>query len=91
MCIRDRRVDMADLAAVEAACATGIDLLWVETPSNPLMKLSDIAALAALAHAQNALLVCDNTFASPVLQQPLALGADIVMHSTTKYLSLIHI
>ena len=80
-----QRVDMADLAAVEAACASGIDLLWVETPSNPLMKLSDIAALAALAHAQNALLVCDNTFASPVLQQPLALGADIVMHSTTKY------
>ena len=78
-------VDMADLAAVEAACASGIDLLWVETPSNPLMKLSDIAALAALAHAQGALLVCDNTFASPVLQQPLALGADIVMHSTTKY------
>lgn len=80
-----QRVDMADLAAVEAACATGIDLLWVETPSNPLMKLSDIAALAALAHAHGALLVCDNTFASPVLQQPLALGADIVMHSTTKY------
>ena len=80
-----QRVDMADLAAVEAACASGIDLLWVETPSNPLMKLSDIAALAALAHAQNALLVCDNTFASPVLQQPLALGADIVIHSTTKY------
>ena len=78
-------VDMADLAAVEAACASGIDLLWVETPSNPLMKLSDIAALAALAHAQGALLVCDNTFASPVLQQPLALGADIAMHSTTKY------
>ena len=80
-----QRVDMADLAAVEAACASGIDLLWAETPSNPLMKLSDITALAALAHAQNALLVCDNTFASPVLQQPLALGADIVMHSTTKY------
>lgn len=80
-----QRVDMADLAAVEAACATGIDLLWVETPSNPLMKLSDIAALAALAHGHGALLVCDNTFASPVLQQPLALGADIVMHSTTKY------
>ena len=80
-----QRVDMADLAAVEAACATGIDLLWVETPSNPLMKLSDIAALAALAHVHGALLVCDNTFASPVLQQPLALGADIVMHSTTKY------
>ena len=80
-----QRVDMADLAAVEAACATGIDLLWVETPSNPLMKLSDIAALATLAHRHGALLACDNTFASPVLQQPLALGADIVMHSTTKY------
>ena len=78
-------VDMADLAAVEAACASGIDLLWVETPSNPLMKLSDIAALATLARTHDALLVCDNTFASPVLQQPLALGADIVMHSTTKY------
>lgn len=80
-----QRVDMADLPAVEAACATGIDLLWVETPSNPLMKLSDIAALAALARTHDALLVCDNTFASPVLQQPLALGADVVMYSTTKY------
>ena len=80
-----QRVDMADLVAVQAACATGIDLLWVETPSNPLMKLSDIAALATLARTHDALLVCDNTFASPVLQQPLALGADIVMHSTTKY------
>ena len=79
------RVDMADLAAVRAACANGVTLLWVETPSNPLMKLSDIAALTALAHEHGALLVCDNTFASPVLQQPLALGADIVMHSTTKY------
>lgn len=80
-----QRVDMADLPTVEAACATGIDLLWVETPSNPLMKLSDITALAALARTHDALLVCDNTFASPVLQQPLALGADVVMHSTTKY------
>ena len=79
------RVDMADLAAVRAACANGVTLLWVETPSNPLMKLSDIAALTALAHEHGALLVCDNTFASPVLKQPLALGADIVMHSTTKY------
>ena len=79
------RVDMADLAAVRAACANGVALLWVETPSNPLMKLSDITALATLAHEHGALLVCDNTFASPVLQQPLALGADIVMHSTTKY------
>jgi cystathionine gamma-synthase len=80
-----RRLDMADLAAVRAACAEGVGLIWAETPSNPLMKVSDIAALAALAHEHGALLVCDNTFASPVLQQPLALGADIVMHSTTKY------
>ena len=79
------RADMSDLAAVRAACAGGVALLWAETPSNPLMKLSDIAALAAIAHEHCALLVCDNTFASPVLQQPLALGADIVMHSTTKY------
>jgi cystathionine gamma-synthase len=78
-------LDMADLDAVRTACAKGLDLLWLETPSNPLMKISDIAALAALAHEHGALLACDNTFASPVLQQPLALGADIVMHSTTKY------
>ena len=79
------RVDMADLASVRAACANGVTLLWVETPSNPLMKLSDIAALTALAHEHGALLVCDNTFGSTFLQQPLELGADIVMHSTTKY------
>ncbi len=83
--IRVQRVDMADLQAVRAACAQGVDLLWVETPSNPLMKICDIAALAVIAQAHAALLVCDNTFASPVLQQPLALGADIVLHSTTKY------
>ncbi|WDS35754.1 aminotransferase class I/II-fold pyridoxal phosphate-dependent enzyme [Pseudoxanthomonas sp.] len=80
-----QRLDMTDLAAVTAACANGIDVIWVETPSNPMMQVSDIAALAALAHTHGALLVADNTFASPVLQQPLALGADIVMHSTTKY------
>ncbi len=57
----------------------------VETPSNPLMKISDIAALARIARERDALLCCDNTFATPVLQQPLALGADVVMHSTTKY------
>ncbi|MGV8931944.1 MAG: trans-sulfuration enzyme family protein [Luteimonas sp.] len=78
-------LDMADLDAVRAACSKGLDLLWLETPSNPLLKISDIAALAAIAHDHAALLVCDNTFASPLLQQPLALGADIVMHSTTKY------
>jgi len=79
-------VDTTDLAAVETALEPGAALLWVETPSNPLLRVSDIAALADLAHAQGAMLACDNTFASPVLQEPLALGADIVMHSTTKFL-----
>jgi cystathionine gamma-synthase len=78
-------VDMADAGAVEAACTPAPALLWVETPSNPLLKVSDIAALARIAHACGALLCCDNTFATPLLQQPLALGADVVMHSTTKY------
>lgn len=78
-------LDMGDLESVRKTCAAGIDLLWIETPSNPRMKISDIAALSAMARAAGALLVCDNTFASPVLQQPLALGADVVMHSTTKY------
>lgn len=78
-------LDMSDATAVVDACRSGIDLLWVETPSNPRMKISDIAKLAEIAHAEDAVLVCDNTFASPILQRPLALGADIVMHSTTKY------
>ena len=62
------------------------DLVWLETPSNPLLKIVDIAAIAERAHAAGALVVVDNTFASPYLQQPLALGADIVVHSTTKYI-----
>lgn len=78
-------VDMGDLDAVRAACAAPLALLWIETPSNPLLKVSDIAALAALGHAAGARVVVDNTFATPLLQRPLALGADIVMHSTTKY------
>lgn len=78
-------VDMADLDAVRAACATPLTVLWIETPSNPLLKVSDIAALAEIGHAAGALVVADNTFATPLLQRPLALGADIVMHSTTKY------
>ena len=78
-------VDMGDLAAVRAASADGITLIWAETPSNPLLKIADIASLAQIAHAHGALLVCDNTFATPLLQQPLSLGADVVMHSTTKY------
>ena len=61
-------------------------VVWVETPTNPLLDIADIAALAAVAHEAGALLVVDNTFASPYLQQPLALGADVVVHSTTKYL-----
>lgn len=80
-------VDMSDLDAVRAEIRPGATaVLWIETPSNPLMKISDIAALAEIGHAAGALVVVDNTFASPYLQQPLALGADVVIHSTTKYL-----
>ncbi|MGI9245135.1 MAG: trans-sulfuration enzyme family protein, partial [Steroidobacteraceae bacterium] len=80
-------VDTTDLDAVRAALARArTTLLWFETPTNPMLQVSDISALAELAHAHGALLGCDNTFASPVLQRPLALGADLVMHSTTKYL-----
>ena len=78
-------VDMSDLEAVRAACNLHTALVWIETPSNPRMKVSDIAALVEIAHAAGALTVVDNTFATPLLQRPLALGADIVMHSTTKY------
>ncbi|TAN06930.1 MAG: PLP-dependent transferase [Rhodanobacteraceae bacterium] len=78
-------VDTADLDAVRAACNGGITLLWAESPSNPRMRVSDLAELASIAHAHGARFACDNTFATPVLQRPLALGADIVMHSTTKY------
>ncbi len=78
-------VDMTDLDAVHEHCADGIDMVWAETPSNPRMTISDIAALARIAHEAGGQLACDNTFASPVLQRPLELGADIVMHSTTKY------
>jgi cystathionine gamma-synthase len=78
-------VDMGDLDAVRAACAGGIAMLWIETPSNPLMKVSDLDALAELGHAAGAIVVADNTFATPLLQRPIAHGADVVMHSTTKY------
>lgn len=80
-------VDMADLDAVRAALRPETRLLWAETPSNPLMQVADIAALAGIAHGHGAILACDNTFATPVLQRPITLGADVVMHSTTKYLS----
>ena len=80
-------VEMGDLDAVKAAIRPdATKVVWLETPSNPLMKITDIAAVVELAHAVGALVVVDNTFASPYLQQPLALGADVVVHSTTKYL-----
>ena len=79
-------VDLADLDAVRAALRPTTRLVWAETPSNPLLKILDLAALAELAHEHGARLVADNTFATPALQQPLALGADVVVHSTTKYL-----
>ena len=84
--IRLDTVELTDLDAVRSILADGAAVLWVETPSNPLMKISDIAALAELGHAAGAVVVVDNTFASPYLQNPLALGADVVTHSTTKYL-----
>jgi cystathionine gamma-synthase len=84
--LQHNSVDTTDLAAVRAALRPQTRLLWVETPSNPLLKVSDIAALAELAHGAGALCAVDNTFATPVLQQPLQLGADLAMHSTTKYL-----
>jgi cystathionine gamma-synthase len=75
-----------DLTAIEAAWRTETRLVWIETPSNPYLRIADIAALAELAHRHGARLVVDNTFATPYLQKPLALGADVVVHSTTKYL-----
>jgi len=85
--IGNTAVNLADLdATAQAVRDNQTRLLWVETPSNPMMRISDIAALAKIAHDAGALLVVDNTFASPYLQNPLALGADIVIHSTTKYI-----
>jgi cystathionine beta-lyase/cystathionine gamma-synthase len=80
-------VDTADLEAVDAAIRPTTKLIHIETPTNPLMSLSDIAAVSAIAHAKGVEVSVDNTFMSPVLQSPLALGADIVMHSTTKFLN----
>ncbi len=80
-------VDQSDPAALQTALAAKPKLVWIETPSNPLLRIVDIRALATAAHAAGALVAADNTFLSPVWQQPLALGADYVMHSTTKYLN----
>jgi cystathionine beta-lyase/cystathionine gamma-synthase len=80
-------VDTGDLAQVEAAITPATRMVFVETPTNPIMRLTDLAALASLTRLRNLTLVVDNTFASPYVQQPLALGADLVVHSTTKYLN----
>lgn len=79
-------VDLTDLDAVAAALRPTTRIVWAETPSNPRLQVLDLAALATLAHDHGAWLVADNTFATPYLQQPAALGADLVVHSTTKYL-----
>ena len=79
-------VDTSDPESVEAALRPETRMLWVETPTNPMLTLSDIALLSELAHGRGATVAVDNTFASPYFQQPLSLGADIVVHSTTKYM-----
>lgn len=78
-------VDMSDLEQVQKAIRKSTRLIWVESPSNPLLKITDIRKLAQIAKDRTILLVCDNTFATPVFQNPLLLGADLVMHSSTKY------
>ena len=80
-------VDLTDLAAFEAAIRPETRMVWVETPTNPMLKIVDIAAVCAIARKHGLRVVVDNTFASPILQRPLHLGADIVMHSATKYLN----
>ena len=84
--VRHTPVALADLTAVRAAITADTRMIWVETPTNPLLSIGDIAAIAEMGRASNAKVLVDNTFASPALQQPLALGADIVLHSTTKYI-----
>ncbi|MES3018937.1 MAG: aminotransferase class V-fold PLP-dependent enzyme [Bacteroidota bacterium] len=80
-------VDMSDLAAVRKLVRPETKLIWIETPSNPLLKICDIKALVVLAKSKGILIACDNTFSTPIFQLPLTLGCDFVMHSTTKYLS----
>jgi cystathionine gamma-synthase len=83
--MRFSTADLTDVAAVTAAMTPDTKLVWVETPSNPMLKIVDIAAVSAAAHEHGARVVVDNTFATPALQRPLALGADAVVHSVTKY------
>lgn len=85
MGVRYSFVDMTSVDAVRDALTDATRLLWIETPSNPMLNLSDIETLAELAHGRGALVCCDNTFATPVWQRPLDMGADLVMHSSTKY------
>ena len=79
-------VEMTDLEQIQQAMRPTTQLIWVETPSNPLLAVTDLAQVAALAHERGVLLACDNTWATPVFQHPVQLGADVVMHSMTKYL-----
>ena len=85
--VRVQFIDQTDDRAFAAALALGPKLIWIETPSNPLLRIVDIRALAQKAHAAGALVLVDNTFLSPAWQRPIALGADLVLHSTTKYLN----
>jgi cystathionine gamma-synthase len=85
--LKATQVDMRDLKAVERAVTPATRLIWAETPSNPMLHVTDIRAVAAIAKRAGVLLAFDNTWATPLLQQPLNLGADVVMHSVTKYLS----
>lgn len=80
------QVDMEDLDAIKAAIQPNTKLIWVETPANPLLGISDIQAISSLAHSQGIKVAVDNTMATPILQNPIQLGADIVMHATTKYI-----
>ena len=85
--IRARYVDLRNLSKLSSALATAPKAVWVESPTNPLMNLVDIRAVSELAHQHGALVICDNTFLSPYFQRPLDLGADVVVHSTTKYIN----
>jgi O-succinylhomoserine (thiol)-lyase len=85
--IKTDYVEMGDTQGYKRAIRPNTKMIWLETPTNPLLRLADIQAISQIAHERNVLLVVDNTFATPYFQQPLALGADIVLHSTTKYIN----